>query len=156
MSYRMDFEDPDSVWQFRAAILARLKGGTMPPENEHGPWPEEMIALFQRWVTAGEDQFGNKPPCLTMPVGSNYALDSGLLECDAQVPSQQTKTWFHLIRYGDDVHEFNLYSEFPPNAGPAETTVFPFTKMYPTPGFKTIIVNDANGAHRIDVPQAIA
>jgi hypothetical protein len=38
------------------AILQRLQardGSMMPPASAGGPWPDEWIALFQRWIQEG-------------------------------------------------------------------------------------------------------
>jgi hypothetical protein len=32
------------------AILERLRDGTMPCD---GPWPQERVAMFQRWIDSG-------------------------------------------------------------------------------------------------------
>jgi hypothetical protein len=40
----------DDVARNSDAILARLREGTMPCD---GAWPNEQIALVQRWVQAG-------------------------------------------------------------------------------------------------------
>jgi hypothetical protein len=34
----------------REAILEQLRGGTMPCD---GAWPDDQVAVFQRWVEAG-------------------------------------------------------------------------------------------------------
>ena len=38
-----------------AEILKRLKSEdrTMPPVADDGPWPEEWITLFERWINEG-------------------------------------------------------------------------------------------------------
>jgi hypothetical protein len=41
------FED---VRDHAAAIVARLREGTMPCD---GPWPAERVALFDRWLASG-------------------------------------------------------------------------------------------------------
>jgi hypothetical protein len=40
----------DDVAQNRDAILARRREGTMPCD---GAWPDDQVALLQRWVDAG-------------------------------------------------------------------------------------------------------
>jgi hypothetical protein len=34
----------------RDAILKRLRDGTMPCD---GPWPQDRVAVFQRWIDSG-------------------------------------------------------------------------------------------------------
>jgi hypothetical protein len=56
MSTRIDLTSHSSVAAAASKIASRLKqtGRTMmPPEQHGGPWPEEWIALFDRWVAEG-------------------------------------------------------------------------------------------------------
>jgi hypothetical protein len=39
-------------------ILTRLKNeqDPMPPVSDDGPWPDEWIALFERWIAEGHPE----------------------------------------------------------------------------------------------------
>jgi hypothetical protein len=50
MQWAFDLWSYDDVAANDDAILAKLKDGSMPCD---GAWPDEQIALFQRWVEAG-------------------------------------------------------------------------------------------------------
>jgi CDGSH-type Zn-finger protein/truncated hemoglobin YjbI len=50
MSFAFDLWSLDQVKQHAEAILDRLRAGTMPCD---GPWPQQMIELFQRWIDEG-------------------------------------------------------------------------------------------------------
>ncbi len=54
MQSMFDLNDYDTVRQFSEQILLCLKGeggrSVMPPEAAGGPWPEEWINLFARWI----------------------------------------------------------------------------------------------------------
>ena len=50
MRWAFDLGNYQDVSAHAQAILERLASGTMPCD---GPWPEEQIALFRRWVQAG-------------------------------------------------------------------------------------------------------
>ena len=50
MKRAFDLWSHDDVARNSDAILARLREGTMPCD---GAWPEEQVALLQRWVDAG-------------------------------------------------------------------------------------------------------
>ena len=45
-----DLWSHDDVVRNSDAILARLREGTMPCD---GAWPDEQVAVLQRWVDAG-------------------------------------------------------------------------------------------------------
>ena len=50
MKWAFDLWSYDDVAANDDAILGKLKDGSMPCD---GAWPDEQIALFQRWVEAG-------------------------------------------------------------------------------------------------------
>ena len=51
MSSVFDLWSYDDVAEWSDAILARLRDGSMPCD---GGWPEDRVALFERWVEAGK------------------------------------------------------------------------------------------------------
>lgn len=53
MKRHFDLWSRDDVAANSDAILGRLRAGTMPCD---GAWPEDQIALLQRWVDAGEPE----------------------------------------------------------------------------------------------------
>jgi hypothetical protein len=50
MKWAFDLWSYDDVSGNSAAILERLRNGSMPCD---GAWPPEQIALFENWVEAG-------------------------------------------------------------------------------------------------------
>ena len=50
MKWAFDLWSSDDVAQNSDAILERLRNGTMPCD---GAWPDEQVAVFQRWADAG-------------------------------------------------------------------------------------------------------
>lgn len=60
MRNMFDLSDYATVSQFSQEILWCLKGeggrDVMPPVSEGGPWPEEWIALFERWIEEGHPE----------------------------------------------------------------------------------------------------
>jgi hypothetical protein len=50
MEFAFDLWSRDEVAENSAAILERLRDGTMPCD---GAWPDEQLHLFQSWVDAG-------------------------------------------------------------------------------------------------------
>jgi hypothetical protein len=51
MKRAFDLWSHDDVARHSDAILGRLRAGTMPCD---GAWPEDQIAVLQRWVDAGK------------------------------------------------------------------------------------------------------
>jgi hypothetical protein len=50
MEFAFDLWSYEDVKENAAAILERLSEGDMPCD---GPWPDEQVELFRRWVGAG-------------------------------------------------------------------------------------------------------
>jgi len=50
MAWAFDLSSYDEVKENAAAILERLREGSMPCDGE---WPEEQVELFQRWTETG-------------------------------------------------------------------------------------------------------
>jgi hypothetical protein len=50
MAWAFDLSSYDEVKDHAAAILERLREGSMPCDGE---WPEEQVELFQRWTETG-------------------------------------------------------------------------------------------------------
>ena len=57
MKTMFDLTSYETVKQHSSEILLCLKGAegrdVMPPTSTGGPWPEEWIALFERWMEEG-------------------------------------------------------------------------------------------------------
>ena len=51
MEFAFDLWSYDDVSRNAAAILDRLKDGTMPCD---GKWPRAQVDLFERWVASGK------------------------------------------------------------------------------------------------------
>jgi len=52
----IDLTSYDVVKGISGPILNRLKARDhkmMPPQADGGPWPDEWIALFERWISEG-------------------------------------------------------------------------------------------------------
>ena len=61
MSFAFDLHDYDAVAQNADDILQRLESD-MPPRVASGPWPEEWIALYKRWIDTGKKRLSQARP----------------------------------------------------------------------------------------------
>ena len=50
MTFAFDLWAYDDVRAHADSILGRLRNGSMPCD---GAWPDEQIALFERWIESG-------------------------------------------------------------------------------------------------------
>jgi hypothetical protein len=53
MRRAFDLWSHDDVLAHGQAIAGRLKEGTMPCD---GPWPDEQVTLFERWLSQGGNE----------------------------------------------------------------------------------------------------
>ena len=51
MEFAFDLWSHDDVSENADAILARIKGGSMPCD---GAWPQARVELFERWIASGK------------------------------------------------------------------------------------------------------
>jgi hypothetical protein len=55
-NFGINLADYDDVKNNSSSILVRLKARNntmMPPQSAQGPWPDEWISLFERWIQEG-------------------------------------------------------------------------------------------------------
>ncbi len=50
MRFAFDLWSHEDVSGHAGAILDRLRAGTMPCD---GAWPEDRVAIFERWIDSG-------------------------------------------------------------------------------------------------------
>jgi hypothetical protein len=118
----------------------------MPPESHGGPWPEEWIQLFQRWVDEGY-------PRLTMGTATLYSAvrNMSVVAVTAQGTLSDALRTVWLDRYfGPSDADIVLYEDAVESEGLAQT--FPITEYFPTPaGTSTVSILDAAGIHTVSI-----
>jgi hypothetical protein len=150
MLWSFDLWSYDDVKTNAPNILTRVTAGKMPPAPYGGPWPDEWVSLFSRWIDAGY-------PRLVLGTGSYTATWSdaaGLtLNATGNYPSSGYGAWFERVATAD-ANDYTLPFVFQPPAPPAATVLTPFTVNMPyytaaRPPFVTIV--DANGSQVVNV-----
>jgi hypothetical protein len=147
---------------FYQRILAKLKASdlsnVMPPTNEGGPWPQEWLDLFERWVQEGAVSLER---AVADPVQFKAVRDpgSGTVEISAtgQKPSSGHVVWIERnydparLYNEDQPAEFILYLE---RRVSVATTSAPFTidDYFDVPAASTTVtIVDANGLHVVNI-----
>lgn len=138
--------DYDSLKQNATKVLRRLRNG-MPPESSGGPWPPELISMFERWTAAG-------CPRLTIGGGSQFQFTkSGTsyhVECAVNVPNDTTQCWLDIVDVDPAHRIYRIYFE-PNNAPAAPTSVTISDDFDDAADIKSVTVIDAAGAQTIAV-----
>jgi len=116
-----DLWDLESVWALRDDILTRVRDvGDMPGSRYGGPWPEEWIALFERWITTGTDTEPGHHLLPGVPAGDYRIQPLGggkrRLTVAVTAPSDGCRAWFELDALRPGEREYSLWLEppFPP------------------------------------------
>lgn len=154
-NYAALMETPEGETKTRAEIILDLvcaQDGFMPPNGFGGPWPQEWITLYQRWLHEG---------CGHLATGAadsyKAARQSGNIRVQGvgNVPTPNFQVWLNLevADRNTPLFEYTLFLMPPDGDQPAVQTPFVAndTINNAPAGLKTIIVNDAKGKHAVKV-----
>jgi len=137
MLFALNLFDYDSVKTHAKTIAKKLKQD-MPTIDTGGPWPDEWIALFDRWIAAGF-------PRLLLPTNVTYTLgNDATLTAEGASPDPGL-VWFDRNNENESPREYTLVRE------PASSTVVtPFNAQEMLPdGTTSVIVFDGDGRHEV-------
>ena len=137
----MNLHDYQSVVERRKDIIVKLSQN-MPTRGTGGPWPEEWIALFDRWASSG-------CPRLDRPTAVTYTLvdDDGdiLLIAEGNAPDEGD-LWFDRNNENESPREYTLVRR--PDTGGAK----PFRVQEKMPERTTsVVVYDGDGKHEVKI-----
>ena len=151
-----DLWDLSAVWENRLGILAKVRDvQDMPGTRYGGPWPQEWIRLFERWVATGSDAVPGHHLQVAVPMG-DYRIqvmggEKRRVSVDVTVPSSGCRVWFDLESIDGGKRTYTLYLEpaYPPQEpNPTEMiAIEPFTKGDAT----RLMIRDANGIHEVPI-----
>jgi hypothetical protein len=149
MKLFFDLTDYDALKKNAPQILPRLHNG-MPPASTGGPWPAELIDMFQRWVDAGF-------PRLTVGTGSDFLFTkSGTsyhVECNVQAPNDTTQCWLDIVDVDPAHRGYRIYIQ--PNGDPPSPTSINVSDDFDdTANITSVTVIDAAGSHTVPVSVA--
>ena len=143
----MDLWDYDSVVKYSHDILVKLRteGNPMPPLTTGGPWPDEWIALFERWVSA-------QCPRLELAAGTYTATPHNAEVILAAIgnTSVACNVWLYLKSIASDKREYILYAE-PSSDSQTTFSVIDEFEAPDDPSEFTIIVHDCNGEQEVPI-----
>ena len=150
-----DLWDINAVWQYRNQISAKMKLD-MPGTRYGGPFPQEWIDVFDRWITTASDTEVGHHLVLAAPQ-SDYKIqslggDKRRLSVNVMTPTQKCRVWFDLESVGPAERNYTLYLE------PAYPKELPApTPMTANEGFAKesatrLVITDANGTKEVNIP----
>ena len=147
---------------FYQRVLAKLKetdpAALMPPPNEGGPWPQEWLDLFERWVQDGAARLDR---AAADPAQFKAVRDSTSGTVDLSAAGQKPSSG-HVVWIERNYDPERLYNEYHPNEFilyqeqrmPAAATPVPFAvdDFFDVPAVATTVtIVDANGPHVVNI-----
>jgi hypothetical protein len=132
-----------------AKILRALQAppaDIMPPLAYGGPWPEEWVQLFQRWVAEGYPRLGLGAASQVSAQRNGPVV---ALTADGPGPGPGSTVW--LDRYsGPEDADFVLYQDAVSPAGLGQS--YPVTDYFPVPAaVAQLIVLDSAGIRTVTI-----
>ncbi|SYX86340.1 hypothetical protein [Paenibacillus alvei] len=144
MRFAFDLWDYDQIVQHADDVAARV-AVDMPPTNSGGPWPDEWVQLFRRWMTTGFKRLELGSAQYTW----NQSTTAVTLQATGTYPAAGYKGWLQLESETDTEKTYVLYFEAPDNhpGGPPED--FNIRERYSATDNRTIFIRDNAGTHQI-------
>jgi hypothetical protein len=152
LAKRVDLSSYDDVKAKHVAIRDFLKSPSpMPTKKTGGPWPQEWIDLFDRWIATG---FGK----LSRPTATDARLklmapDRYLLECDVVLPDAGAMAWFEIMS-PVDAQIYAIVCETPANASGASAPATITEQVRGPLSVAQVTVIDGSGPRPVAVPTA--
>lgn len=144
MLFAFDLWDYDQLVQHAEQVADRLMGN-MPPAAEGGPWPDEWIQLFRRWITTGYKRL--------QPGSAQYTWNqsgaSVTIRATGTYPESGYKGWLQLETETGVSKTYVLYVEVPdvPTGGTPEP--FEMRERYRAADTRSVFIHDSSGVLQI-------
>jgi hypothetical protein len=144
MRFAFDLWDYDQLVEHAEEFADRV-AVDMPPADSGGPWPDEWVQLFRRWLTTGfkrlelgtaEYTWSQTPTVATIRATGIY-------------PAAEYKGWFQLEAETDAAKTYVLYFEAPdaPVGGTPED--FSLRERYSSADNRSVFIRDNTGIQQI-------
>lgn len=147
MRVQIDLSDYDRIVDNAARLLLHLKGernhALMPPLNSGGPWPDEWVRLFQRWMETGFKRLELGTAQFSFDATANLILATGTF------PAAGYTGWLQIESETDAARTYVLYFEAPDAAVAGTAETFSLEELYEGRDAQSIDVLDSTGVHHL-------
>ncbi len=147
MRVQIDLSDYDRIVDNADRLLLHLKGerdhALMPPLHAGGPWPDEWVRLFQRWMETGFKRLELGTAEYSFDATANLILATGTF------PAAGFTGWLQIESETDAARAYVLYFEPPDAAVAGSAGTFSLEEPYEGPETQSIDVRDSTGVHRV-------
>jgi hypothetical protein len=145
--------DPDSgiLWRERVrdAVADSDPLSYMPPSTSGGPWPEEWLALYKRWLDEGAKRlpFATMTSAIVTKAGNAFRL-----RVTGSKTGANYAVWLDTQPGRATPPVYELYEQPPEPNAPAPGVSFDVSEFFDSGGAKTVRLIDRSGAHDIMIP----
>jgi hypothetical protein len=146
MAFRLDLFDYDQLRLHADRILQRLKTD-MPTNDTGGPWPEEWVALFERWCTSGYRRLELGRASYSITVSGTRAT----LRAVGAAPAGY-KAWLEIVGETVERRSYVLQFEPPDTPAPGEPGEFSLRDRFDAADARPVWIRDADGEHAVPRP----
>lgn len=126
------------------SILNRV-GADMPTLATGGPWPEEWVALLQRWRNEGLKRLELGVATYSLSrVGAKF-----ILSAQGTYPAGGYRGWLELEEGNTTERRYKLYFDAPDTADGNSGQSFTFRERYAATDTRKVVVQDSSGDHEV-------
>jgi len=144
MRWAFDLWDYDQLVQ-HAEKFADRAAVDMPTTGSGGPWPDEWVQLFRRWMTRGFKR-------LELGTGQytwNQTATATTIRAMGAFPAAGYKGWLQLETETDSARTYVLYFEGPDEPAGGTPEDFNIRERYSASDGRSVFIRDAVGIHQV-------
>lgn len=116
----------------------------MPPVSHGGPWPEEWVAIFRRWMAMGFKRLELGGAAYTLTRTTTVAA----VRASGTYPAAGYKGWLQLDWQSDAAKQYLLYFEAPDTPAEGRPEAFDLRERYRATDLRPVSIRDRTGIQR--------
>ena len=144
MRFAFDLWDYDQLVQ-HAEVFADRAAVDMPPADCGGPWPEEWVQLFRRWMTTGFKRLALGTAQYTW----NQSATATTVRASGTYPAAGFKGWLQLEAETESSKTYVLYFEAPDVPVGGTPAAFNIRERYGPGDNRSVFIRDSAGVQQI-------
>jgi len=144
MRFAFDLWDYEQLVQHADDFAARV-AVDMPPANSGGPWPDEWVQIFRRWMSTGFKRLELGSAQYTW----NQTSTAVTIRANGSYPASGYKGWLQLESETETAKNFVLYLEAPDNPTGGTPEAFNISERYSATDNRSIFIRDISGINQI-------
>lgn len=144
MRFKYDLWDYDQVVQNAETIADRV-AEDMPTVASGGPWPEEWVTLFRRWMETGFKRLALGTAQYTW----SQSATATTVRMTGTYPAAGFRGWLQLEAETESSKTYVLYFEAPDVPVVGTPADFNLRERYGPGDNRSVFIRDAAGVHQI-------